>query len=160
MITQPLLPRKVCLLAWSGWLGLLPGSLEAQQPPYVFTSEEVHVRGLRVAEIGDTAALRPSEWESLLPRTWKAYRQWTHDGLDAATGALRQSYLLPGTAWIDRIRPGPLGAYVAWDRGIHQLGGFGARKSHARSTLLSPVVATFGDGVVCRDERFLYRLGP
>jgi len=152
MITQPLLPRKVCLLAWSGWLGLLPGSLEAQQPPYVFTSEEVHVRGLRVAEIGDTAALRPSEWESLLPRTWKAYRQWTHDGLDAATEWILEDHPEPWQS--------PLGAYVAWDRGIHQLGGFGARKSHARSTLLSPVVAAFGDGVVCRDERFLYRLGP
>ena len=144
--------------------------------------------GLGVPILGDTARIfiataervlgfdltqQTLSWSSLLPFAWpipgwcllpEGLLCLNHEGegvlLDPGTGALRQSYLLPGTAWIDRIRPGPLGAYVAWDRGIYQLGGFGARKSHARSTLLSPVVAVLGDGVVCRDEQFLYRLGP
>lgn len=109
MITQPPLPRKVCLLAWSGWLGLLSGCLWAQQPPYVFTSEEVHVRGLRVTEIGDTVALRPSEWESLLPRTWKAYRQWTHDGVDAATEWILEDHPEPWQSPLEALRWGPEG---------------------------------------------------
>jgi len=74
MITQPLLPRKVCLLAWSGWLGLLPGSLEAQQPPYVFTSEEVHVRGLRVAETSDFYIVWVHKKRAPFPGPFKAHK--------------------------------------------------------------------------------------
>ena len=120
MITQPPLPRKVCLLAWSGWLGLLSGCLWAQQPPYVFTSEEVHVRGLRVTEIGDTVALRPSEWESLLPRTWKAYRQWTHDGVDAATEWILEDHPEPWQSPLEALRWGPEGVSYRYRGNWHR----------------------------------------
>lgn len=87
-----------------------------------------------------------------------------HEGqgvlLSAQGGQVLQTYSLQNTSWIDRIRPGPLGVYAAWDRGLCQITPYGWRKSHSHSSALAPNVAVLSMGIACRDNRFVYRLGP
>jgi hypothetical protein len=80
--------------------------------------------------------------------------------LDSASGALVQQFQLPGISWMDRIRPGALGAYVQWDRGILQLRAQGWRKSYSQSTQTHHVLAVLSHSVVARDDRFVFSVSP
>ena len=80
--------------------------------------------------------------------------------IDPLSGQILQQFQLTGISWIDRLRPGPLGLYLSWDRGLVQVSHGGWRKSHSMPTALEPYVAVLPNGIACRDRRFLYRLGP
>lgn len=112
-------------------------------------------------------------WKFSLPFTW-AVPGWAllPDGLytlnhmgegvwiDPLSGQSLQSFQLTGIAWLDRLRPGPLGLYLSWDRGMVQISQGSWRKSHSLPTPLEPYVAVLPHGTACRDARFLYCLGP
>ena len=80
--------------------------------------------------------------------------------LDSATGNLQQHFSMPGQSWIDRIRPGGLGTYVQWDRGILHLQPQGWRKAYHQTTQTHHVLAVLPHAVVARDDQFVFSVSP
>lgn len=80
--------------------------------------------------------------------------------LDSATGTLKSQYQLPGLSWLDRIRPGGLGTYVQWDRGILHLQPNAWRKSYHQATQTHHVLAVLPHAVVARDDQFVFSVSP
>jgi len=80
--------------------------------------------------------------------------------LDSASGAPLQQYQLTGVSWMDRIRPGALGTYVQWDRGILHLHPQGWRKLFHQSTPIHHNLAVLSHAIVARDDRFVFSVNP
>lgn len=112
-------------------------------------------------------------WSTNLPFSWNLPGfTWNGDNLvvvnnqgetmhiQSSSGLVVGQYQLNGVSWIDRIRPGGMGIYLQWDRGIIQLQPNTWHRTFNQSTQIHHVVAVLPHAVVARDNRYVFSVGP